>query len=121
MIKFFSRPFIAIFMNAIALYIVAQLFDSFYLNGFGTALFASLILSIFNLFVKPMFIILTLPLTIVTFGLFLFVINAIILMLTQSVMGDSFIIDSFATALLASIIIAIINVILTKILNPKTF
>src|SRR5699024_4362113 len=101
------------------LIVVAQLFNSFYLDSFGTALFASVILSIFNVIVKPILIIFTLPATILTLGLFLFVINAITLMLTQAVMGDSFIIDGFGTAILAAVIIAIINVILTRIIDPK--
>lgn len=111
----FLRWFLSIFLNAIALIAVAQLFDAFQLEGFGTALLASFILSILNSIVKPILIILTLPITFVTFGLFLFVINAITLMITQSLMGDSFVIDGFGTALIASIVISILNLLLNQL------
>src|SRR5690625_6759985 len=87
------RWFLSIILNAIALIAVAQLFDSFHLEGFGTAILASFILSILNVLVKPILIIFTLPITFLTLGLFLFVINAITLMITQGLMDASFVID----------------------------
>src|SRR5699024_6674314 len=112
--RLFMRAFLSIFFNAIALFIVAQLFTSFYIDSFGTALLASIILSIINLFVKPILIVLTLPFTILTFGLFLFVINAITLMITQALFDSSFVIDSFGIAIIASIIISLIYMTLQK-------
>lgn len=108
-----------ILINAVALFAVSHLFQSFYIESFETAIFAGLILSIFNLLVKPILILFTLPLTILTLGLFLFVINAFILVLTQSVMGDVFIIDGFGIALLAAVLIAIINTVLNKLFDIK--
>lgn len=113
----FLRWFLSIFINAIALIAVAQLFDSFYLEGFATALLASFILSILNLIVKPILIIFTLPITIVTFGLFLFVINAITLMITQGLIGDAFTIDGFGLAFIASIIISILTLLLNQLVK----
>ncbi|WP_284141098.1 MULTISPECIES: phage holin family protein [unclassified Virgibacillus] len=111
------RGFLSIFLNAVALIAVAELFDSFYLDGFGTALLASVILAILNIIVKPILIILTLPITIVSLGFFLFVINAITLMLTQGLMGDSFEISGFGTAIIAAIIISIINLVLNRLVK----
>lgn len=111
------RWFLSIFLNAIALIAVAQLFDSFTLEGFGTALLASFILSILNVIVKPILVIFTLPITVVTLGLFLFVINAITLMITQGLMGSSFVIDGFGTAIIASIVISIINLLLNSLVR----
>ncbi|MEN2768522.1 phage holin family protein [Ornithinibacillus xuwenensis] len=111
------RGILTIVLNAVALITVAQLFDSFQLDGFGTALLASLILSVLNLIVKPILIILTLPLTIFTLGLFLFVINAVTLMITQALIGDSFVIDGFGTAILAAVILAILNLLLNKLVK----
>lgn len=113
----FFRWFLSLFLNAIALIAVAQLFDSFHLEGFGTALLASFILSILNSIVKPILILLTLPITVVTFGLFLFVINAVTLMIAQALIGDSFVIDGFGIALLAAIIISIINLLLNQLVK----
>ena len=63
----FKRWIISLILNAVALIAVAELFQSFQLDGFGTALIASFILSILNVFIKPLLIILTLPITIITF------------------------------------------------------
>lgn len=117
--RLFARSFTTIVINAIALFIVSNLFQSFYIESFGAALFAGLIISIFNLLIRPIFILFTLPLTVLTLGLFLFVINAIILMLTQSIMGKAFIIDGFGMALLAAILIAIINTMLNQLFDIK--
>lgn len=113
----FLRWFLSIFLNAIALIAVAQLFESFQLEGFGTALLASIILSLLNIIVKPILIIFTLPITVVTFGLFLFVINAFTLMIAQWLIDDSFMIAGFGTALIASIIISILNLLLNQLLK----
>lgn len=111
------RWFLSIFLNAVALIAVAQLFDAFTLEGFGPALLASFILSILNVIVKPILVILTLPITILSLGLFLFVINAITLMITQGVMGSSFVINGFGTALIASVVISIINLLLNSLVR----
>lgn len=115
----FMRWFVSIFLNAIALIVVAYLFESFHVETFGTALLASFILSLLNIIVKPILIVLTLPITLVTLGLFLFVINAITLMITQSVIGSDFVIDGFGIAIIAAIIIAIINAVLQRFVGNK--
>lgn len=111
------RWIVSIVLNAVALIAVAQLFDSFQLEGFGTALLASFILSILNAIVKPILVILTLPITVFTLGLFLFVINAITLMITQALMDASFVIEGFVTAIIASILISIINLLLNSLVK----
>ncbi|CEI81218.1 membrane protein [Oceanobacillus oncorhynchi subsp. incaldanensis] len=111
------RGVISLVLNAVALIAVAQIFDSFQLDGFGTALLASVILAILNMFVKPILVILTLPITVITFGLFLIVVNAIILMITQALIGPSFVIDGFGTAFIASIVISLISMILNSVVR----
>ncbi|WP_286164762.1 MULTISPECIES: phage holin family protein [Clostridia] len=113
------RWLLSIVLNAVALIVVAQLFTSFHLEGFGTAVLASFILSILNILVKPILVILTLPITVLTLGLFLFIINAITLMMTQAVMGSSFDIDGFGTAVLAAIIISFINLLLNRLVQDS--
>ncbi|WP_175614576.1 phage holin family protein [Piscibacillus halophilus] len=108
---------ISIVVNTIALLAVNELFQRIDIDGLSTAVIASIILGILNAIVKPILVVLTLPITILSLGLFLFVINAITLMITQSVLGDSFIINGFGTAILAAIIITILNTILQKILK----
>lgn len=111
------RWIVSIVLNAVALIVVAVLFDSFHLDGFGTALLASFILAVLNMIIKPILVVLTLPITVLTLGLFLFVINAITLMITQSLMGPSFAIDGFGLAILAAVIISIINLLLNNLVR----
>lgn len=111
------RWLLSIFLNAVALIVVAELFQSFHLESFGTAVLASIILGILNVIVKPILVILTLPITIFSLGLFLFVINAITLMIAQAIMDSSFVIDGFGTAIFAAIILSLINLILNKLVK----
>src|SRR5699024_6140190 len=117
LLRRFLNWFVFLFLNAIALMAVDFLFDSFYIADFKTALLASLVLSVLNIFVKPFLFILSLPITIVTLGFFILILDAIILMISQSVIGDTFVIDGFLMAFVASIIISIISVILHKIVG----
>ncbi|WP_407270713.1 phage holin family protein [Radiobacillus sp. PE A8.2] len=110
---------LSLLFNAVALVVVAQLFDSFIVEGFGTALLASLILSILNTIVRPILVVLTLPITIISLGLFLFVINALTLMITQSLIGTAFEINGFGTAFVAAIILSLINLILNRLFKDS--
>ncbi|MFD1361655.1 phage holin family protein [Lentibacillus salinarum] len=111
------RAVISVVLNAVALIVVAELFSSFQLDGFGTALLASVILGILNVIVKPVLVILTLPVTVVTLGLFLFVINAITLMITQAIIDESFVIEGFGTAVMAAVVISLLNLLLNKLVD----
>jgi putative membrane protein len=107
------RWLLGIVINAILFIALAGFFENeIYLSGFGAALGASFILSILNILVKPILILLTLPVTVLSLGLFLFVINAITLMLTDSMMGSSFEIADFGMALLTAIIMSVANLII---------
>lgn len=101
-------------INTLTLMAVAGVFNGFYLEGFGAALMAGIILTVVNFFIRPLLVLLTLPFTVVTFGLFIFVINALMLMLTAALMGSAFDISGFGMALLASIIIALLNMVLSN-------
>jgi len=115
--RMFISWFISIFLYAVALIAVAQLFDGFYIENFQTALLASIVLSILNAFVRPILIIFTLPLTIFTFGFFILVINTITLLLGAKVMGSAFEIDGFLIAFIASIIISLLNTFLHRLVG----
>jgi putative membrane protein len=73
--------------------------------GFGTALLAAVVLGAINLIVKPLLFILTLPVTLITFGLFSFVLNALLLWFAASLI-PGFSIESFIAAFLGSFLIA---------------
>ncbi|MCM3731461.1 phage holin family protein [Fictibacillus nanhaiensis] len=109
----------SLLINTIALMVVAGYFEEFHIENIGAALLASVLLSLFNVFLKPVLVILTLPVTIISLGLFLIVINAALLSLTAELMGDSFNIDGFGMALLAAVIISLLNMFLTNfVLDP---
>jgi putative membrane protein len=112
---------LGIVINAVLFMAIAGYFsENFQLEGFSSAIGASFILSILNVLVRPILILLTLPATILTMGLFLFVINAITLELTDYLMGADFEITGFGMAFLAAVIMSIINLIINKtILEPS--
>ncbi|MCA1055369.1 phage holin family protein [Rossellomorea aquimaris] len=114
------RWIVGILINAVIFIALAGFFDGFNVSGFGAAVIASFILAILNGLIRPILILLTLPVTILTLGLFLFVINAITLLLTDGIMGDAFELSGFGMALLASIILSLANLIIQKaVLEPK--
>ncbi|MBB5324291.1 putative membrane protein [Anoxybacillus tepidamans] len=109
----------SIVVNAVLLLALAGYFDSIHLSGIGAALFASLLLSLLNTFVKPIVILMTLPVTVLTFGLFLFVINAFTLLMTSWLMGEAFTIDGFGAALLASLVLSFFHLVIEAIRNNE--
>lgn len=108
------RGLLSLVLNAVALLLVAEVFQGFHLEGFAVAIVASLVLAVLNAVVKPLLILFTLPINLLTLGLFTFVINAVTLMLTQALIGPDFVIDGFGIAILAAILLSVINLILNK-------
>ncbi|HTL09158.1 MAG TPA: phage holin family protein [Chitinophagaceae bacterium] len=102
---------------ATAVVLAAYLLPGVDVDRFTTALLVALALSVLNYFVKPLLIILTLPITLVTFGLFLFIINAIIILLAGKLVSG-FRVDSIGWALLFSILLAFFTYILETIIEP---
>ena len=115
------RWLLGIFINAILFIAIACWFEeSVYISGNGTALASSFVMAKLNIMVRPILIVLTLPITVLSLGLFLLVINALTLMLTAAIIGDSFQIDGFGTAILVSVIMSVANLIIQKaIFEPK--
>lgn len=89
--------------------------NMFQIDSLGTAIIASFVLAILNWTVKPLLHIISLPITFITFGLFSFVINAITLELTSTLVGSSsFHFSSFGAALIVAVIMAICNSIINS-------
>lgn len=87
-------------------------------SGFLAALIVAVVLALLNAIVKPILIILTIPITILTLGLFLFVINACIILLADQLL-DGFAVNGFWTALLFSILLSITQSIAYSILKEE--
>lgn len=98
-------------LNALAIFLTAQLLPGITVNGYTTALLVSIVLGLINIFLKPLLILLTLPATILTLGLFLFVINAFMIMLADSLIAG-FAVANFWWALLFSLVLTVINSLL---------
>ncbi|MCW8860465.1 MAG: phage holin family protein [Deltaproteobacteria bacterium] len=101
-----------------AIMVSAYLFPGIEVSGFGTALFAALVLGILNAFFRPILLILTLPINILTLGLFTFAINAFLLMMTSGVIGGLHV-DGFGSALLGSLIISLVSWGLSSFISDR--
>ena len=101
-------------LSALAISVTAYVLRGVHVNDFYAALAAAFILGIINITIKPLLILLTLPITILTLGLFTFVINALLIMLSAELV-PGFSVDSFGWALIFSIVLTIINYFLYQI------
>ncbi len=103
-----------IFMRALAVILAAWLLPGVEVTGFLTAVLVALILAVLDHFIKPFLVVITLPVTVFTLGLFLFVINALIILLADAVVED-FMVDGFWWALLYSLVLSILMSIFERI------
>ncbi|MBE6172115.1 MULTISPECIES: phage holin family protein [Enterococcus] len=86
-----------------------------FVNSIWTAVVASFVLSVLNLFVKPFIMFLSIPFTLLTFGLFTFVINALILQMTSFFVGAAnFSFSSFGSAIMIAVIMSFVNIIVSN-------
>src|SRR5680860_226844 len=103
-----------ILLSALAVVILSKILPHVSVDNYFTAI----ILSLLNFIVKPILIILTLPVTIVTFGLFLLIINAIIILLADNLIGG-FNVDGIWWALLFSLLLSFLQSLLFSLLKEK--
>ncbi len=95
-------------VSAIVIILAAYILPGVHVANFATALIVAVVLGILNMFIKPILILLTLPITILTLGLFTFVINALLILFTSRLISG-FQVDGFWWALLYGIVISLIN------------
>jgi putative membrane protein len=114
------RGILKLIVSALAVMVCAYLFEGHgvYLSSFWSALWVALILAILNLTFKPIFVILTIPFTLVTFGLFLLVINALIIMMISGLVGG-FAVDGFWTAFWFALVLTILQSVFESISGLK--
>ena len=114
------RLLLKLVLNALALILTAYLVPGFYVESFWpTAILAAVVLALINTFIRPLLVLLTIPLTVLTLGLFLFVVNAVVLwLLTLIVPGVR--IDNFLSALLAALVLSVVSAILSMLFNEVT-
>ena len=103
-------------LNAAAVFALANILTGVSVDGYVSAIIVAVVLSILNLLVKPLLVILTLPVTILTLGLFLLVINGLIILLADKFI-DGFSVDSIWWAILFSILLSILQSLLQSFLK----
>ena len=103
-------------LSAAALLAVAYLYKGVQVTNFTSALIAAFVLGLFNTILRPLLIVLTLPVTVVTLGLFLFVINALMFWAAASVL-DGFHVSGFGAALLGSLIYSAMGIVIESALE----
>ncbi|HEY6502670.1 MAG TPA: phage holin family protein [Chitinophagaceae bacterium] len=104
---------IRLLVSAAVIFILAQVLPGVHVNNYGTAVWFAVVLALLNVFLKPVLVIFTLPLTLVTFGLFLFIINAITVLLASDWVSG-FQIDNFGWGLLFSLLLTLITSLLFR-------
>lgn len=105
-------------VNALALLALPYVVPTIQVAGFGTALLVAVVLGLINTLLRPLLVLLTLPVTLLTLGLFIFVINALLFQLAGSLI-DGFQVGGFWSALIGSIAYSLISWLLSAILLRK--
>ena len=105
-------------LNAAALLLVAYLYPGVQVETFTAAVIAALVLGLVNAVVRPLLVILTLPVTVITLGLFLFVINALLFWLVAEIV-PGFRVTGFVAALVGSILFSLITLVTSWLLFPR--
>jgi len=103
-------------LNAVALLVVAYVLPGITVASFGSALVAALVLGLLNTLVKPVLVLLTLPITILTLGLFLLVLNALVFWFAGSVL-NGFKVNGFWWALIGALLYSLISGVLNTLLT----
>ena len=106
---------VRLLINGMALMATATLVDGIHASGFWGAIIAALVLGIVNA-IRPILMVFTLPLNVLTLGLFTFVINAFMLMIVGALVSG-FAVDGFFAALLGSVVLSIVSAILSWLLK----
>lgn len=107
---------ISLILNATALLITAYIVPGFRVSDFQTAILAAIVLGVVNTFIKPALVVLTTPLTVLTLGLFTFIVNAVVLFIV-SYFVSGFTLDGWLPAILGAIVLSIVSTGLSMVLK----
>ena len=106
---------IRLLLSAVAVFVASRILSGVKVSSFGSSIWVAIILGIVNAVVKPILVFLTIPITIITLGLFLLVINALMIMLVDKFL-KGFTVKSFWWAFFFSIILSVFNALLQSLL-----
>ena len=111
---------LALLLNSLALVFTAYLVPGFQVDSPQTALLAAIVLGIVNTFIRPILLFLTAPFNFLTLGLFTFVVNAIMLLLTAWVV-KGLVIDGLVSAILGAIVLSVVSTIMSMLAHDLSF
>jgi putative membrane protein len=103
-------------VNALALFLTAAVVKGIRIDGLGAGALAALVLGIVNAVIRPVLLLLTLPINVVTLGLFTFVVNAVMLLLVAAVV-KGFSVSGFGSALLGSVVLSVVSGLLSHLIR----
>lgn len=109
---------VRLIISTLAVFLADYLLDGVHLNQFSTAIIVAIVLALLNTFLKPVLVILTIPVTLMTLGLFYLAINAIIVLLASELV-PGFQVDSFWDALLFSMLNTVIAWLMERLAGTK--
>lgn len=112
------KTLLQIVLTGLIVFILSNILGGVYVADFFTAVVVAAILALLNIFIKPILLILTLPVTVVTFGLFLLAINAFIILMADWLI-DAFRVDGFWWAVLFSILLSFLQSIVFALAQRK--
>lgn len=105
------------FVTGLAIYLAAELFNLIWVGSTGALIVAALVLGIVNAIVRPILLILTLPITLVTLGLFILVVNGITLWLADALVPAFQVTGSY---ILTALVLTVIGWVLNAVIRPET-
>jgi len=108
------KTLINLFFTTVFVVVLSHFMPGVAVDGFITALIVAAVLGLLNIFIKPLLVLFTLPVTILTLGLFLLIINAIIIMLCDWLV-DGFELNGFLTALLFSLVLSFLQSLVSSL------
>ncbi|NNL30011.1 MAG: phage holin family protein [Gemmatimonadetes bacterium] len=106
---------IHLLVNSVLLFLVGKLVSGIEVNDGKAAIFGAMALGVANWLVRPILVFLTLPVTVITLGLFLLVINALMLMLAAAVV-DGFEVEDFGSAVMGSVVLSVMNFLVGRLI-----
>src|SRR5579864_9559444 len=106
-------------LSGLAVWIVAHVVPGISVSGIKAALIAALVIGFINATIGALLKILTFPLTLLTLGLFWFVINALMLELASALLAPGFQVHSFLAALIGAIVLSLVNMVLKALVRPS--
>lgn len=112
------RFILRIVIIALVSYALARVLPGLHVNSFWTAFIFAVVLSVLNVFIKPLIVLLTLPVTILTLGLFLFIVNTIVVLLASRFV-EGFSIDNFGWGFLFSLLLSLFITIFDREMNRE--